>query len=197
MDKINAFFKKLEPGYPAYKAKRDKIMNIYSNVGAVMLAILACSVTFAVVMRYLFSLSWLWLSECNVILFAWSTFWGLAACIWKEEHVAIDMLYATFNPAKKKKFAIINYSIVLVVLLFLAYALSVYVSVAGSQQSPGIILPSGQHLPMIFVYAMMPFAAVVSILVTIDKIVEFIMRPVESFATPVYDPEAVTEGEGN
>ncbi len=172
-------------------------MNVYHGVGAAMLAILACSVTFAVIMRYVFSLSWLWLSELNVILFAWSTFWGLGACIWREEHVAIDMLYATFNPAKKKKFAIINYSIVLLVLIFLTYALTVYVSIAGSQQSPGIVFANGSHLSMIFVYAIMPFAAVVSMLLTIDKIVEFIMRPVESFAKEEYTPAAVAEGEEN
>ena len=192
MERSNLSFDKFKSGYHQYQKIRDKVLNVYYYFGVAVLALMAILVTFAVVMRYFFDLSWLWLSEINVILFTFTTFWGMAVCIRKEEHVGIDMLYRKFSPVVKKVFSIINYSIVLGVLVFLAFALIEYMSVTAHQRSPGIVFANGDHLSMVYVYSIMPVTAIVSMLVTLDKIVEFILRPAVSFAK-VADDE---NGEG-
>ncbi len=183
-----------QKGYQSYAKIRDKVLTIYYYIGVGILALMAILVTLAVIMRYFFDLSFLWLSEINVILFTFTTFWGMAVCIWKEEHVIIDMLYAKFSPVVKKIFSILNYSIVFAVLAFLSSALLEYMSVAANQRSPGIVFPNGEHLSMLYVYSIMPITTIVSMVVTLDKIVEFILRPVSSFENhEIENAEGVTE----
>lgn len=187
MEGSNLSLGRFNSGYLQYQKIRDKALNVYFYFGVAILALMAILVTFAVVMRYFFDLSWLWLSEINVILFTFTTFWGMAVCIWKEEHVGIDMLYNKFSPTVRKVFAIVNYSIVFGVLVFIAIALTKYMSVVANQRSPGIVFANGDHLPMVYVYMVMPVTAIVSMLVTLDKIVEFIMRPAAAFAKAADD----------
>ena len=194
MESSNVSFEKFRSGYQKYQKIRDKALRVYYYFGVAVLALMAVLVTLAVVMRYFFDLSWLWLSEINVILFTFTTFWGMAVCIWKGEHVGIDTLYSKFSPMIKKVFAIVNYSIVFGVLVFLVFALTEYMGVTANQRSPGIVFPNGNHLSMVYVYSIMPVTAIVSMFVTFDKIVEFIMRPAASFAKAADDNgEGVTE----
>lgn len=195
MEKSNLSFEKFKHGYLQYQKIRDKVLNVYYYIGVAVLALMAVLVTFAVVMRYFFDLSWLWLSEINVILFTFTTFWGMAVCLWKEDHVGIDMLYNKFSPGVKKIFAVINYSIVLGVLIFLTFALTKYMGVVANQRSPGIVFANGNHLSMVYIYSVMPVTAIVSMFVTLNKIIEFIMRPAASFAKTAADEngEGVTE----
>ncbi|MBN1776661.1 MAG: TRAP transporter small permease [Clostridiales bacterium] len=187
MGKSNLSFDKFKSGYLQYQKIRDKVLKAYYYLGVAILALMAILVTFAVVMRYFFDLSWLWLSEINVILFTFTTFWGMAVCIRKEEHVGIDVLYRKFSPRVKKIFTIVNYGIVFGVLIFLTFALTKYMSVVANQRSPGIVFANGDHLPMVYIYSVMPVTAYVSMFVTLDKIVEFIMRPAASFAKAADD----------
>ena len=53
------------------------IEKIYFGIGAAAMGLLAVLVIFTVIMRYCFSLSWKELSEFNVTLFAFTTFWAL------------------------------------------------------------------------------------------------------------------------
>ena len=68
------------------------IVDVYEGVGAVAMGLLAFLVIFTVVMRYCFSLSWKSVSEFNVLLFTFTTFWGLGLNVLKGEHVAVPLL---------------------------------------------------------------------------------------------------------
>ena len=73
------------------------VFDIYMGIGMVAMAILAVSVMFSVIMRYFFGLSWKEVSEFNILLFAFTTFWGMGINVIKDEHVVIDIFFDTSN----------------------------------------------------------------------------------------------------
>ena len=71
------------------------VEKIYMGVGAAAMGLLAFLTIFTVIMRYCFSLSWKSVSEFNVLLFTFTTFWGLGLNVLKNEHVSVTILYDT------------------------------------------------------------------------------------------------------
>jgi len=139
------------------------------------MGLLALSVIFTVIMRYCFSLSWKEVSEFNITLFAFTTFWGLGVCILRNEHVVIDMLYNKLCPPVKRCLSVLNYGIVLAVdLIFLRYSWA-YARKAGVQISQGM------EIPMIFMYGIMPVCALIAAACIVIRIVEFIRAPLSFF----------------
>ena len=72
---------------------------IYMGVGAVAMGLLAFLVIFTVIMRYCFALSWKSVSEFNVMLFTFTTFWAMGLNVLKGEHVSITLLYDKIKPS--------------------------------------------------------------------------------------------------
>ena len=68
----------------------EKVFQVYFGIGVAAMGLLAVLVIFSVIARYFFSLSWKELSEFNVTLFAFTTFWGMGINVLKGEHVIID-----------------------------------------------------------------------------------------------------------
>jgi len=149
--------------------------SIYMGIGVVAMAILATSVIFTVIMRYCFSLNWKELSEFNILLFAFTTFWGMGINIIKNEHVVIDILYDRLKPAVKRWVAVFDYLVVLAVDgIFVWYAV-LYVQKVGRQ------IGSGIEIPMKYMYGMMPIAGVLCAVCVVIRIVGFLTAPVEAF----------------
>lgn len=121
-------------------------------------------VIFSVIARYFFSLSWKQLSEFNVTLFAFTTFWGMGINILKDEHVIIDIFYDRVKPSIKRWLAVVNYIIVLIVDLVFTYQGILYVGVAGKQISQGM------EIPMKYMYGIMPVCGVICAVCILIKI---------------------------
>ena len=88
------------------KKAGEKLFAVYFGIGVVAMGLLAVLVIFSVIARYFFSLSWKQLSEFNVTLFAFTTFWGMGINILKDEHVIIDIFYDRVNPSIKRCLAV-------------------------------------------------------------------------------------------
>lgn len=154
----------------------DKIFQVYFGIGVAAMGLLAILVIFSVIARYFFSLSWKELSEFNVTLFAFTTFWGMGINVLKNEHVIIDILYDRVPPAIKRWLSVVNYLIVLAVdLVFTKQGIN-YVGVAGKQISQGM------EIPMKYMYGIMPMAGAVCAICIIIKIAEFITADISYFA---------------
>ena len=143
-----------------------KIFTVYFYIRVIALALLAVMVIFTVIMRYFFSKSWKELSEFNVTLFAFTTFWGMGINVIKNEHVMIDILYNTFKPAVKRVVNIINLLISLIVDLVFTVQGFKYVAMAGKQISMGM------EIPMKYMYGIMPVSGVLCAICIIVKIIE-------------------------
>lgn len=145
------------------------LFNVYFNIGVISLALLAVSVCFAVIMRYFFSKSWKELSEFNVTLFAFTTFWGMGINVIKGEHVLIDILYNSFKPKMKKIVNIMNLVIMLIVDLVFTVQGFKYVAMAGKQISMGM------EIPMKYMYGIMPVSGVICAICIIVKLIEIFL----------------------
>ncbi len=142
------------------------IFTVYFDIGVVALALLAVLVCFAVIMRYFFSISWKELSEFNVTLFAFTTFWGMGINVIKGEHVMIDILYNSFKPGLKKVVNVINLLIMLIVDLVFTVQGFKYVKMAGQQ------LSMGMEIPMKYMYGIMPISGVICAVCIVIKLIE-------------------------
>lgn len=146
-----------------------KVFDLYFGIGVAALGLLAVLVIFAVIMRYFFSKSWKELSEFNVTLFAFTTFWGMGINVIKNEHVMIDILYNTFSPGVKRVFSIINMIITLVVDIVFTVQGFKYVAMAGKQISMGM------EIPMKYMYGIMPVSGVLCAICIVIKLIELLV----------------------
>ena len=146
------------------KKAGEKLFAVYFGKGVVAMGLLAVLVIFSVIARYFFSLSWKQLSEFNVTLFAFTTFWGMGINILKDEHVIIDIFYDRVKPSIKRWLAVVNYIIVLIVDLVFTYQGILYVGVAGKQISQGM------EIPMKYMYGIMPVCGVICAVCILIKI---------------------------
>ncbi len=159
-----------------WKKVGDKVFQVYFGIGVVAMGLLAVLVIFSVIARYFFSHSWKELSEFNVTLFAFTTFWGMGINVLKNEHVIIDILYDPVPPAIKRWLSVVNYLIVLAVDLVFTKQGFAYVGVAGKQISQGM------EIPMKYMYGIMPMAGVICAVCIVIKIIEFITADLSYFA---------------
>ena len=152
-----------------------QLEKLYMGVGAVAMGLLAFLVIFTVIMRYCFSLSWKSVSEFNVLLFTFTTFWGLGLNVLKNEHVAVTILYDKFPPVVRKWISVLNYLVMLVVdILFIHYGWA-YTVKMGKQ------LSMGMEIPMFYMYGLMPVCGVICALCIIIKGVLAATAPVSAF----------------
>jgi TRAP-type transport system small permease protein len=59
---------------------------------AVLLAFITAGVFLQVVLRYVFSTSFLWAEELSLFAFIWCIYLGAAICVWRRSHFAFDFL---------------------------------------------------------------------------------------------------------
>ena len=148
---------------------------IYFAIGAAAMGLLAFLVIFTVIMRYCFSLSWKSVSEFNVLLFTFTTFWGLGLNVLKNEHVAVTILYDALPAVAKKWISVLNYIVMLVVdVLFIKYGWA-YAVKMGKQ------LSMGMEIPMFYMYGLMPLCGVICALCIIIKGALAAAAPVSAF----------------
>ena len=151
------------------------IRRIYMGIGAAAMGLLAFLVIFTVIMRYCFSLSWKSLSEFNVTLFCFTTFWAMGLNVLLDEHVSINILYDRIPPAIKRWVCVFNNVVMLVVdCLFVKYSWA-YAMKMGKQISQGM------EIPMLYMYGIMPVCGVICALCIIYKLVEAVRAPLSAF----------------
>ena len=158
------------------------IVDVYEGVGAVAMGVLAFLVIFTVIMRYCFSLSWKSVSEFNVMLFTFTTFWGLGLNVLKGEHVAVTLLYDKFPPVIKRWVNVFNYIVMLVVdVLFIKYGWA-YTNKMGKQ------LSMGMEIPMFYMYGLMPLCGVICAVCIVIKGVQAVYTPASAYAVKDENP---------
>lgn len=151
------------------------VRRIYMGIGAAAMGLLAFLVIFTVIMRYCFSLSWKSLSEFNVTLFCFTTFWAMGLNVLMDEHVSINILYDKIPPAIKRWVCVFNNVVMLVVdCLFVKYSWD-YTMKMGKQISQGM------EIPMMYMYGIMPLCGAICALCIVVKLVEAIRAPLSAF----------------
>lgn len=160
------------------KTVGEWIIDIYTGIGAVAMGLLAVMVIFTVICRYCFSLSWKHVSEFNVTLFAFTTFWGLGLNVLKDEHVSINMLYDALPPKVKRVVKCLSMLTMLAVdCVFTKYAWD-YTLKMGTQISQGM------EIPMRYMYGIMPVCGALAAVCIVYKLIEAFRAPMSAYEKP-------------
>ena len=146
---------------------------LYMGIGAAAMGLLAALVIFTVIMRYCFSLSWKSVSEFNVTLFAFTTFWAMGLNVLRDEHVSINILFDKFSPALRRWVRVLNGLVMLVVDGAFTYYSWLYALKMGGQISQGM------EVPMFYMYGIMPLSGVICALCILIRIT-LAFRPSEA-----------------
>ena len=150
-------------------------VSVYEGIGAAAMGLLAILVIFTVIMRYCFSLNWKELSEFNVTLFAFTTFWAMGLNVLRGEHVTITILYDAVPNAARKVFSILSCIVMFVVdWQFVRYGWQ-YTQKMGKQISQGM------EIPMKYMYGIMPVCGAICLVCIVIKLIEYVRRPVSEF----------------
>ncbi len=158
-----------------WKKAGKAVVAVYEGIGAAAMGLLAVLVIFTVIMRYCFSLNWKELSEFNVTLFAFTTFWALGLNVLRSEHVMITILYDAVPNAVRKIFSILSCVVMFVVdWQFVTYGWQ-YTQKMGKQISQGM------EIPMKYMYGIMPVCGAICLVCIIFKFIENVRRPVSDF----------------
>ena len=144
---------------------------LYMAIGAAAMGLLAALVIFTVIARYCFSLSWKSVSEFNVTLFAFTTFWGMGLNVLKDEHVSINILYDKFRPSVKRWLSLLNGVIVLAVDGAFVYYSWLYAQKMGRQISQGM------EIPMLYMYGIMPLCGILCALCVLIRMARTLRSP--------------------
>ena len=166
------------------KSVGEWIISIYTGIGAVAMGLLAVMVIFTVICRYCFSLSWKQVSEFNVTLFAFTTFWGLGLNVLKDEHVAINMLYDVLPPAVKRAVRCLILVIMLAVdCVFTRFAWEY-------TQKMGMQISQGMEIPMRYMYGIMPVCGALAAVCIVAKLIQAVRAPISAYRKPAKEADA-------
>ena len=138
----------------------------YICIGAAAMGLLAVLVIFTVIMRYCFSLSWKSVSEFNVTLFAFTTFWTMGLNVLRDEHVSINILLDKFSPVVQRWLKVLNGFIIMAVDGVFVYYSWLYACKMGGQISQGM------EIPMLYMYGIMPVSGAICALCVLIKLIK-------------------------
>jgi len=130
--------------------------------------LIAFCVIYAVIARYFFGISYLFLEEFITTVFAFTTFWGIGICVMEEEHVSIQSIYDKFPPKLKIFATIFNFVVMIVVDLAMIKYGYLYMQKFGHQ------LSMGMSIPMKYMYGIIPLGCFIALITMLVKLVEYI-----------------------
>lgn len=125
-----------------------------SAIGIGLVALLAGGVIISVILRYVFSIAFVWSEELLTMVFVATTFFGAALGLREQEHIAITN-FVDMMPAKFRKITIILVqSIIILVSLAMIYYSCRMIAKVGKVPSPATGIKRGYY------YAMIPISFV-------------------------------------
>ena len=79
----------------------EKIINLMSYLAGILLSFLMLAISYAVFMRYIFSMPVPWITEISSYILLFITFLGAPRLLMKDGHVRVDIVTKTLRGRKK------------------------------------------------------------------------------------------------
>lgn len=140
------------------------LYKLYVGIGMLAIAIVAVCVISAVIMRYFFNVSFIFLEEFVTAVFTFSTFWSIGICILENEHIVIDVLFQAFPKMVQKILNIVNYTLILVVNVMMVYLSLGWIKTAGKTVSNGL------RIQLKYIYVILPIGFAVAVVCSLIKL---------------------------
>jgi len=155
----------------AYSAFLDKIDKVLSVSLVLLGSAMTLIMLYQIGLRYFFNASTIWAEELTRYLFAWSVLLAASMAIRKNSHLRIDMLLDILSPRGRLVMQLINYTVLLGFLVYLAVLSFKLVSNTTNNLSAGL------RVPMALPYACVLLGSVLMAL----SCVEFLCKLVQEF----------------
>lgn len=145
--------------YQTFCKKLSAVLAIIT--GSLLIGVLSISML-NIVLRNIFSVSWLILDVISKLMFVWMIFFGTSVVYFHADHLKMDFFSMKFPPKVKKLFEYL-FSIVslLLLLVMLVYGMEI------SRVRMSIPFESYKAIPTGLLFASLPICAVLMILFTI------------------------------
>lgn len=164
----------------------DKVEEILSKtlsfISIFLMGSLSFLVIICVILRYVFSISFVWSEELITILFLATTYFGLVLGVKHNEHIQIEFLTGKYGKRGKAISDIIIGLIVIFVQLIVFRASIVWIERVGNVLSPGMRIPNK------IIYAMFPISCILVVFYEVWKIKKVVLG---IFQTPFTNQNSV------
>jgi TRAP-type C4-dicarboxylate transport system permease small subunit len=117
-----------------------------------------------VLLRYVLQTSLPWTEEMARYLFVWLVFIATSVCVKKEAHLGIDVIVVRFSPKVQRHLYTLSLVLSLIFSIVVVYKGYDLLARSGDQISPML------HVPMSFVYIIIPISYMVICLVLLWQI---------------------------
>ncbi len=141
------------------------IYKAYVAVGIAATGFLAASVIFAVIMRYFFGITFLFLEELITLVFASIAFWCIGICALENDHVVVDFFFKRIPLRIRRYVEIFNTLVVIAVLAVIDWYSIGWIKVAGKTLSVGM------RVKYVYIYGAMPVGITLSLVFVIYKLI--------------------------
>ncbi len=154
--------------------KAIKILDkVISTILIVLVAFLAVGITFTIVMRYFFSISYAWLEEFLTMSFIFITLFGSAIAIREKQHISISILAQKIigkSETRRKIFTVLVDAVILFVCVFMTIYSVKWINQVGH------LLSQNSHLPMKVFYIAVPVTFVLTAVYTVIDILGLFVK---------------------
>ncbi len=118
-----------------------KILDFFeTGVTSVAFIIIFISFMISILSRYVFRIPVTWTYEISILGYMWTMFFGVGKAMDNDEHVVFSLVYDKMSP-KRKKFALILYNVLLVVLLLISFIPCVQAMLKSTMKTGVLKLP--------------------------------------------------------
>jgi len=119
-----------------------------------LMALMALLVILTVILRYIFGIGFMWVTELVTYLFIFNIFFGAAIEIIKKSHIAIDVF---LKGMPKNVQHIIN--VITEIIIIIVQVQVIRSSIQWISKTGGILTP-GLNMPSVYIYIIVPISAV-------------------------------------
>ena len=151
----------------------DRVMNAMIFITGIMLIFIMLSVCLEVILRNLFNISLIWVTEVTEVLLLYITFLGAAWVLRERGHVKVDILLSHISPLKVSFFGIISS----VIGVFVSLILTVFgFKLTLTCIQKGLYTASALEIPMWIIIIVIPIGGILLLFQFLRRTIQFITR---------------------
>lgn len=150
--------------------KRLEIMitKLLSTVCILLMGTMTVFVIVSVILRYVFSISFVWSEEFITFLFLATTYFGVPLGIHYNEHIQVEMV-TDYLQEKGKALMGLLYGLIIATIQVVIFMTSLkWIQAVGNVLSPGT------RIPIKFIYIFMPISCVLILFYTLIHMIGFV-----------------------
>ena len=160
----------------------DKVIvfidRVLSLLGKALVGVLASGVIVSVLLRYVFSISFVWSEEILTMVFVATTFFGAALGLREHEHIAITHFVDRLPRPMRRILLVLSNAVIIVVAAFVFYYSVRMIQKVGRVPSPATGIIKGVY------YSMVPISFLLTIFyAVVDSIGQFkpVVAPMKGY----------------